>query len=84
MAARETTSVRITSEAHETLTELAEDDGLSLTDELDKIIEEKRRDRLFQQAREAYAELREDEEAWNELKNLEKDLEGTLADGFIE
>lgn len=81
---RETTSVRITREAHEILTELAERDGLSLTGELDKIIEEKRRERMFKQAREAYAELREDEEAWNELKGLQKDLEGTLDDGLIE
>jgi hypothetical protein len=81
---RETTSVRITREAHEILTELAERDGLSLTGELDKIIEEKRRERMFEQAREAYAELREDEEAWNELKGLQKDLEGTLDDGLIE
>lgn len=36
---------------------MAEADGLSLTDELDRIIEEQRRQRLFDQADRAYASL---------------------------
>jgi hypothetical protein len=82
MAEKETTSVRITRAAHETLRSLAEADGLSLTDELDRIIEAQRRQRLFDQADAAYRALREDEETWERVSTERDELEGTLADGL--
>lgn len=79
---KDTTSVRITREAHEKLQGMAEADGVSLTDELDHIIEEQRRQRLFDQAEQAYTTLQEDAEAWTELEQEREELEGTLADGL--
>ena len=80
--ATETTSVRITREAHEKLQALAQMDGLSLTDELDKLVEAQRRQRLFDEANTAYRALREDEQAWEEVEEERSNLEGTLADGL--
>lgn len=82
MPAKDTTSVRITRETHEKLQGMAEADGVSLTDELDRIIEEQRRQRLFKQADEAYASLHDDEEAWADVQQEREELEGTLADGL--
>lgn len=82
MPVKNTTSVRITRETHEKLQGMAEADGVSLTDELDRIIEEQRRQRLFDQADRAYTSLQEDEEAWAEAQQEREELEGTLADGL--
>lgn len=39
---------------------------------------------LYEQARNAYKEVREnDPEAWNEFKSVKEDMEGTLADGDV-
>lgn len=57
-------------------------DGLSLTDELDKLVEAQRRQRLFDEANAAYRTLREDEQAWEEVEEERSNLESTLADGL--
>lgn len=80
--AKDTTGVRIRREAHEKLQGMAEADGVSLTDELDRLIEEQRRQRLFDQADRAYGALQEDEKAWDELQHEREEIEGTLADGL--
>lgn len=79
-ATKDTTSVRITRATHGKLQEMAEADGVSLTDELDRIIEEQRRRRLFDEADRAYTALQEDEEARAEARQERQELEGSLAD----
>lgn len=81
-ATKDTTSVRITRTAHEKLQRLAEARGESLTEALDRIIEAQRRQHLFDQADQRYAELRQDEEAWDEVKRERDELDGALADGL--
>ena len=72
MSTKDTTSVRIACETHEKLQEMAEADGVSLTDELDRFIEEQRRQRLFDQADQAYTALQGDDEAWAEVQQERK------------
>jgi DNA-binding transcriptional regulator GbsR (MarR family) len=83
-ATKDTTSVRITRTAHEKLQRLAEARGQSLTEALDRIIEAQRRQHLFDQADQRYADLHEDEEAWDEVKRERDELDGALADGLEE
>jgi predicted transcriptional regulator len=59
-------TVRITSEAHETLRHLAEKSGESMQTTLQKAIEAYRRYRILVEANEAYARLRANSKAWKE------------------
>lgn len=79
-----TTTVRIRNNDHASLRAWAEEDDLSLTDEIAAIIEEKRRERFFDEADRAYARLKEDPEAWENLQEEYRSLEGTLMDGLEE
>ncbi len=82
MPAAETKTIRMSKSAHEKLSRMAQEDNLSLIDELDRLIEEKRRERMFARADAAYAEtdatereaLREERDAWD----------ATLADGVAD
>lgn len=75
-------TVKLDKEAHASLKKMAEEDGLTLTEELSTLVEEKRRQRMFDQADEAYAQLREDEEAWADYQEEVEELEGAQADGL--
>ena len=77
-------TVKLSAEAHASLKELAEAEGVTLTEEIGRIIEEKRRQRMFEEAERAYEELHEDEAAWSEYRKEVEELEGTIADGLEE
>jgi predicted CopG family antitoxin len=66
MADRKT--IRIDREIHAELKTIAEEEGLTLTDTLRKLVEEHRRDRLFEQADRAYQRLREESEDQDEIE----------------
>ena len=77
-----TTTVRISGAAHQKLRELAEEDGVSLTEELDRIVEAQRRRRFIERANRAYAALKSDEKNWAAYQKEMSELEGTLMDGL--
>lgn len=58
----DSTTIRIDREVHAELKAIAEEEGLTLTDTLRKLVEEHRRDRLFAQANLADLHLREESE----------------------
>jgi predicted CopG family antitoxin len=80
----DSTTIRIDRDVHAELKTIAEEEGLTLTDTLRKLVEEHRRDRLFAQADRAYQRLREDSEAWDEIEAERREIEGTQADGLGE
>ena len=76
------TAVRITRSAHQKLSQMAEEDGVSLTEELERIIEAQRRQRMLEEVNRAYARLKQDPQAWAE-ELAERELwETTLMDGL--
>lgn len=77
-------TVKLSAEAHASLKELAEAEGVTLMEEIGRIIEEKRRQRMFDEAEKAYEELREDEAAWNDYRDEVEEIEGTIGDGLEE
>jgi hypothetical protein len=85
MPATASKSVRISEAAHATLSQIAEEEDISLREEIDRVAEKERRRRMFAQAESAYAEMKRGSgEAWNELKS-EYDLwEQTSADGLAD
>jgi antitoxin component of RelBE/YafQ-DinJ toxin-antitoxin module len=78
----ESTTIRIDRDVHAELKAIAEEEGLTLTDTLRKLVEQHRRDRLFDQADEAYRRLRADSEDWDEVEAERQEIEGTQADGL--
>lgn len=76
------TTVRISGQAHEWLRELADEDDLSLREELDKALEAYRRQRFYKRFNDAFAELRRDEEAWQEYQENRRAWDTTLEDGL--
>jgi len=78
----ESTTIRIDRDVHAELKTIAEEEGLTLTDTLRKLVEQHRRDRLFDQADQAYRRLREDAEAWADIEGDRDEIEGTQADGL--
>ena len=74
--------MRISGPAHQKLRALAEEDGVSLTEELDRIVEAQRRRRFIERANRAYAALKSDEEKWAAHQKEISELEGTLMDGL--
>ena len=77
-----TKTVKINSSAHAALEEMAAEDGLSITEKVSRLVEEKRRERFLKGANRDYAALREDEDAWQEVQREREEREGTLADGL--
>jgi len=77
-----TKTVKMNSSAHAALKEMAAEDGLSITEKVSRLVEEKRRERFLKGANCDYAALREDEDAWQEVQREREEREGTLADGL--
>ena len=76
------TTIRIDRDVHAELKAIADEEGLTLTDTLQKVVEQYRRDRLFEQADRTYRRLREKSEAWEEVETERQEIEGTQADGL--
>ncbi|MFB6230623.1 MAG: hypothetical protein ABEL04_05645 [Salinibacter sp.] len=66
----DSTTIRIDRDVHADLKAIAEEEGFMLTDTLRKLVEQHRRDQLFNQADQAYRRLRgEDSDAWDEVED---------------
>lgn len=78
------TTVRISRASHRLLKAFAREDELTLTEELEQILQEAKKRRFHERARQAYARLREDEEAWADYQQEIRSVEGTLTDGLEE
>ncbi|MBA3414869.1 MAG: toxin-antitoxin system protein [Chloroflexia bacterium] len=77
-----TTTVRVKTKTHQALRERAKERGESLTDTLDHLVEEDRRQRMIEGAQKAWAALREDPEAWAEWQAEMALWDSTSADGL--
>jgi predicted DNA-binding ribbon-helix-helix protein len=78
----DSTTIRVDRDVHAELKAIAEEEGLTLTDTLRKLVEQHRRDRLFNQANRAYRRLRNDGADWDEVEAERQEIEGTQADGL--
>ena len=75
-------NVRISSESHQTLRQLAALEGESMQGVLDKAVETYRRKRFLEQANAAFAALREDHQTWGEEQEERAAWDATLCDGL--
>jgi len=75
-----TTTIRIPDKTRQTLAELSSETGESLQDILAAAVEQYRRNRILEQANQAYASLKKDPEAWQKLLEERAQWDSTLAD----
>lgn len=75
-----TTTIRIPDKTRQTLAELSSETGESLQDILAAAVEQYRRNRILEQANQAYARLKKDPEVWQELLEERAQWDSTLAD----
>ncbi|HEV2107544.1 MAG TPA: hypothetical protein VGR16_04725 [Thermomicrobiales bacterium] len=76
--------VKIPTEAHAHLAELAADQERSMGDLLADLIEQERRRAFWEETNAAYARLKADPEAWADWQAEIRSMEGTLMDGLDE
>lgn len=74
--------VRISEQTHQALREIARAEDSSMQAVLDKAVEEYRRRRFLEEVNAAYAALREDPEAWQEVEEERSAWDATLGDGL--
>jgi predicted transcriptional regulator len=77
-----TTTIRVSTETHEKLNQLAEANGISMQNVLDQALEVYRRQQLLEQANAAYAQLRADPVAWAAVEQEREEWDATLGDGL--
>ncbi len=77
-----TRTIRISDETHRALRVLSHGDGLSLQEELDRAVEWYRRQRFLEEANDAFARLKSDDQAWQEELAERASWDATLADGI--
>ena len=76
------TTVRVSEKTHATLRELASQVGAPMQEVVDRAIELYRRQHLLEATNAAYAALRSDPAAWQELETERAVWDVTLADGL--
>lgn len=76
------TTVRLSEQAYEQVRLWAKEDGVTLQASLETALREYDRQRFFAKANAAYKTLRSDPEAWAEVIDERKELEGTLLDNL--
>jgi predicted transcriptional regulator len=79
-----TTTIRISTKTQQTLRQLAAQAGVPMQDVVDQAIELYRRKQLLDAANRAYAALREQPAAWQELLDEREAWNVSLADGLPE
>jgi len=80
----DTTTVRVSVHTRELISELAVGAGTSMQAIVEEAVEAYRRQQLLLEANAAYANLREDEPAWNAFQEELSVWEAALADGLEE
>lgn len=78
----DTPKIRIDRDVHARLKAIDEDEGLTLTNTLRTLVEQHRRERMFEQSDRAYRRLREETDAWDEMESERQEIERTQADGL--
>jgi len=78
------TTIRVTNQARDTVREISEITGKRQQDVVDEAVEAYRRQILLEQANQAYASLRSDKEAWPAEIEEREAWDATLADGAKE
>jgi len=76
-------TIRISDAARGTLRDLARAEGKSMLALVDEAVETLRRQRFLEQVNAAYASLREDPRAWEEIEAERREWDATLGDGLI-
>ena len=77
-----TTTIRVSTQTRDKLHLLADATGVSMQKILDDALESYRRQQILDEANDAYAALRNDPEAWEELVRERQQWEATLLDGL--
>ncbi len=78
-----TTTMRISLDTRNRLQALAEADGASMQQIIERALELYRRQRILTATNAAYARLRESEPVWNEIESEREAWDATLADGLM-
>lgn len=76
-------TIRISDTARGTLRELARAEGKSMLALIDEAVEVLRRQRFLEQVNAAYAALRDDRRAWEEIQAERGEWDITLSDGLL-
>ncbi len=76
------TTIRVSEKTRATLRDLAVAKGVPMHEIAEKAVELYRRQQLLEATNAAYAALRRDPAAWQELQDERAVLDGTLADGL--
>jgi hypothetical protein len=74
--------MRVRRETHQALQELSEEAGESMQEVLARAVEAYRRQLILAKTNEAYAQLRDRPDEWEELTEERREWEATLADGL--
>lgn len=77
-----TTTIRVTTQTRARLHELAQASGLSMQRVLDEALEVYQSQQLLEQTNAAYAQLRADPVAWEEMERERAAWDATLEDGL--
>jgi predicted transcriptional regulator len=75
-------TIRISSTAHRSLAQMAEETNRSLQEMLDQAIENERRRLLLERTNLAYLKLRQNKKAWRAWRAELRQLDATLGDGI--
>ncbi len=75
-------TIRVTDETHEALRKLAQEMDEPMEDVLAKAVEAYRRARVLELTNQAYASLKADPQAWQELLDERAEWDVTLSDGL--
>ena len=76
-------TIRISDTARGTLRALARAEGKSMLALIDEAVEALRRQRFLEQVNAAYAALRDDPRAWEDVEAERREWDVTLADGLV-
>ncbi len=77
-----TTTIRVSTQTHMKLHELAQTAGVSMQQIVEKAIDLYRRQQFLETVNAAYATLRTDEETWNDYEAELSEWDVTLTDGL--
>ncbi len=75
-------TLRVTEETHQRLKEMAGERGVPMTQLMEEIVWQFRKQEIIRQGNEDYARLREDPKAWAELLEERREWDCTLLDGL--
>lgn len=82
MTSSGSTSVRVSRDVHRRLKKMAEEEGVTLSEAIDRLLEERRRTRFFEGTNQGFADLRNDEERWEAYQEETKEIDSAAADGL--